>query len=279
MSNIAHSSSLREKTLFDVLQDVWRARISMIFCAGVALVFALAFVVAAQKYSRAEMIVAPANPLGDLFSAPLPAGEGTISVQNPPIREDIAFLRFENSFFGAQVARILIKDESILKGLAADKAFPFSQSKSEWTAAELAAYVKKRVRIEPVSGTPLRKLTYLHSDPAFAVKFLSQVYAVTDELIRAGALRDVQARTAYLDDTIAKTADADHRRILTDILMGQERIRMLVSVDQPFSAAIIEPPSASARPVWPDPYLIIPAFVFAGLLLGFVMHGVRHYGR
>lgn len=276
---VAGQFAIREKTLFDVLRDMWAARRSMVIFGVVGLVLAIAFLGIARGYKRADMILSPANPMGGLVAASLPAQEGTISVQDEGGVHDLAFLRFENTYMGPRVAAILLKDQSVMAGLAKDRAFVFSGGFVPGNAQELAAYIKKRVHIEPVSGTPLRRLRYAHPDGAFAALFLTHIYAVTDELIRAQALREVQARAAYLDKTIAETADANHRRVLTDILMIQERLRMLVSIDQPFSAAIIEPASALPRRAWPQVKLIVPLFVFLGMLLGFVVHGVRHYGR
>lgn len=272
---------ITEKTLFDVIRDVWAARMMIAICVGVFFALAIVFLGFARGHSRAEMILMPANPMGQFLDAPMPAHEGTIAMQGSAQGSvhDLAFLRFENSYFGARVAGILMQNKEVLAGLAQDRAFLFSDGFNPQSAKDLADYIKKRVKIEPVSGTPLRKLIYLHPDPAFSARFLSHIYAVTDELIRAQTLKEVQARAAYLDEMIAQNSDAEHRRVLTDILMAQERLRMLVSIDQPFSAAIIEPPSTLPRTAWPQAMLIIPIFVFIGVLTGFVLYGVRHHGE
>ena len=49
---------------------------------------------------------------------------------------------------------------------------------------------------------------------------------------------------------------------------------MLASIDQPYAAAVIEPPAASVRAWWPDALLIVPSVMFAGALLGLVLHGL-----
>lgn len=270
---------ISEKTLFDVMRDVWAARKTIAVSVAVFFALAIAFLGLSRAHSRAEMILMPANPMGEFLDASTQVNEGSISIQGQSSAHDLAFLRFENSFSGSRVAGILLQNTEIMDGLSKDGAFIFSSGQKPKNAQELADYIKKRVKIEPVSGTPLRKLIYLHPDPAFAARFLSHIYAVTDELIRAQTLKEVQARTAYLDETIARTPDAEHRRVLTDILMAQERIRMLVSIDQPFSAAIIEPPSTLPRTAWPQTMLIVPLFVMLGMLTGFVLYGVRHHGE
>lgn len=281
MSMVSSSPSviISEKTLFDVMRDVWAARKMIAILVVLFFALAIVFLGLSRAHIRAEMILMPANPMGEFLDARTQINEGSISIQGQSGAHDLAFLRFENSFFGSRVAGILLKNTEVMDGLAKDGAFIFSGGKKPKDAQELADYIKKRVKIEPVSGTPLRKLIYLHPDPVFAARFLSHIYAVTDELIRAQTLKEVQARAAYLDETIAQTGDAEHRRVLTDILMAQERIRMLVSIDQPFSAAIIEPPSTLPRTAWPQTLFIVPLFVMLGALTGFVLYGVRHHGE
>lgn len=271
------SSSVRmtDKSVMDVMQDLWAARRLVMIGVAIFLTLAIGFLGFSTPYSKAEMLVMPANPMGEFLDAPMPMNEGTLSPQRQKEAvHDQAFLRFENSYSGVRVASILLQNKEIIAGLARDRVLVFGAGQKFDTPQELSAYIKKRVRIEPVSGTPLRRLMYLHPDPVFAARFLSHIYAVTDELIRAQTLKEVQARAAYLDQMIAQNSDADHRRVLTNILMAQERLRMLVSIDQSFSATIIEPPFSSPKPVWPDWKIVIPVFLILGVLCGFVVHGM-----
>jgi hypothetical protein len=50
----------------------------------------------------------------------------------------------------------------ILSGLAQDRAFVFSEGKRSWTAEELAEYISKRVRVDPVGETSLCSFSYYH---------------------------------------------------------------------------------------------------------------------
>lgn len=261
-------------TLVDLMSDVWRAKILMLVFAIISTGFALTFVTIANPYVRAEMIIAPATPIGNHPQA-TPDFEGIIQLQTGVMTGSAAFTRFEALYNGVSVAMMLLQDERVLKGLAQEKTFRFSVPQTEWTADELAIYLKRRLKLEPVSATQLRKLVYLHPDPDFAQHLIGRVHKITDEMIRVSILEEVNGRIEYLNASLARTQNAEHRRALTELLMEQERLKMLVSLDQPYAASVVEPPSAAARVVWPDVYLIFGGFILAGLMLGYVVHGFR----
>ena len=267
-----------EKSLADVLGEVWLARGWMLFFAVSAVIFAFLFLTLANPYIRAEMIVAPATPIGNHPQA-TPDFEGIIELQTGVMTGSAAFTRFENIYNGVSVARMLIQDEKILAGLRDDLPFRFSDSPDTSKAETLAHYLKKHLKLEPVGSTPLRRLAYLHPDRDFAVYLIGRVHRITDEMIRVSILQEVNGRIDYLGKALARTQNADHRRALTELLMEQERLKMLVSLDQPYAAAIVEPPAAGIRTAWPDRYLIFGGSVIVGLLIGYIFFGLRTYAH
>ncbi|MCB1782948.1 MAG: hypothetical protein KDI13_03040 [Alphaproteobacteria bacterium] len=258
----------QEKTLYDVLADLWAARFFMAVGAVVALVAAFLFMGAAQPHYRAAMILGPANPM---HGSGMMSGGAGLSVGEAENLGD--FTRFVQIFRGPSVAAVLLKDEKVREGLLKDGAFFFSGGKESWSAAELARYLEGRVSVEPVAGTSLRRVFYLHPQKEFATYLIGRMTQVADGMIRAAIRGETQGRIDYLQEAIAKTVNPDHRRALTDLLMVEERMKMMVSTPQPYSAVVVEPPAFSARAVWPDSYLVYLLFVFGGLLLGFVGYG------
>ena len=106
---------------------------------------------------------------------------------------------------------------------------------------------------------------------------IGRIHRVSDEIIRRRILYEVNGRVAYLNTALSATVNPDHRRNLTSLLIEQERLKMLVSLDQPYAATIVERPFVSSKPRWPDPYIIYAVFLFVGLLLGFIVYGLRHH--
>lgn len=273
------SNPANEKTLFDVLSDVWQAKIYMLCFGALALVLAFCFTVFARDYYRTEMLVAPAVLMGQGLHQSSSSSEGSIQVQPEEMQSAAAFLRFEQIYDGVSVASLLINDQDFINAVSQDLPFEFSSSLGQsWNPEKLADYLNKHVFLEPVSGTPLRKITYYHPDPETAKMVVAKVHRVADEIIRARLLREVMGRIGYLNTALSQTNNPEHRRNLAELLMQQEQIKMMVSLDEPFAASIVEPPYVSANPRWPDPFLIYPLFLIIGLMTGFVVFGMRKHG-
>ncbi len=266
-----------EKTLFDVMRDVWRAKFYILVFSFFFLIAAFAFMAVAQKYYRATMIVAPALPMGG-FGAP-DTGEGSAQVQSETLHSNAAFLQFENIYSGVSVAKILMDDPKVMAQIDMDRPFEFSNVQENWTAESLSEYLRQHVILSPVSGTPLRSIVYYHPDRAFAKDMVGRVHRIADEIIRARVLKETSQRIDYLQQALQGAQNPDHKRSLTALLMEQERARMMVSMDQPFSARVIEFPHVSANPKWPDPYFIYPVFLLVGAFLGFVVYGLRQNAK
>lgn len=258
-----------QKTLLDVCAEIWRGKIfiSAGICAGIIL--AMGFLLTATPHYRAQVILSPANTMnGAEVSSPV-AEESLLALRYLAQRMGAAnpsdFMRFENTFSGPTVAEMLLKDERVEQDLGDEKALE--------SPSALAEYIDRRVRIDAVGATPMRRMTYLHPDGKFAAYFLRALHHVTDGLIRQKIRQEATQRVRYLQEAAATTSNPDHKRALTTLLMEQERLLMLVSIDMPYAASVVEPPAAGSIPAWPEPALVILAAVFAGAVLGFAIFG------
>jgi len=276
-----HYTVIAEKTLFDVLGEVWRAKYLMVGATLLAVLLAFLFIGISQPYYRAQMIVAPANSIGMMaFGSTLGQGqEGTISAGDVSGESIDVFPVFGAIYSGTTVSSFLAQDKDFLRSLRDDRPFVFSEAKTNWDAQRLSEYLQKHVHLEPLSGSSsFRRLIYMHPDKKFAADLLTRIHRVTDEMIRARVLEETNQRIKYIDTALAKTNNPDHKRSLTALLMEQERQKMMVSLDQPYAAAIIEPAFVSSRTRWPDPFVIYPVFVILGLAVGYMV-AVRLYMR
>ncbi len=255
-----------EKTLLDVLRDIWRAKLYLAFFGVVGLISAFIFLKSATPYYKAEMIVAPAHSIGHTVSA---MTEGTIQTQTEQLGGDEAFERFSQIYALPSMSALLLGQDGVENGIRKDRVFSFSVQSIGFD------YFKRKVRIEPVSGTKFKRLYYFHPDPEFAVRLISLVHSMTDEHIRRSVLKETNERISYLNEAMSRSVNPEHRRTLAGLMMEQERVRMMVSLDQPFSASVIEPAFVSSQPKWPDPFVIYPVFLFVSLLLGYVVYGFR----
>ncbi len=263
-----------EKSLFDLFRDLRDAKFYILGGILAFLVAGFVFLSFATPYYSASIILSPASPIGQ-NSYKMSQPSDPRLWQSQSVRNYPDFIRFENKYSAPSVARLLLEDKAIYEGLAKDKAFVFSSVDLPRESGALAAYLSRRVRLEPVGNTPLRRLTYYHPDPVFASYLLTRLHHITDMLIRQGIRIETQERIAYLQDALIRTANPDHRRALTDLLMEQERLRMLVSIEQPYAASVVEPSAPSVKPEWPDFALVLVVFSLLGAVFGFIIFGFR----
>lgn len=272
--DLAHDAA----RLSDLLHDVWRAKIWIALALVAGVLAALCFMTAAVPQYKGRIVLSPAAPMTGAETSSMLANDDLFALRflmqrlGPGQGSD--FQRFETIFNGPSVAGILLKDPKILQGLQADHAFYFQAPEPDWTAEKLSEYMQKRVRMAPVGTGNARALVYYHPDAAFAKYLLSAVHHIADGLIRRDIREDSRARVDYLRRAIDETGNMEHRRSLTTLLMEQERLLMLVSIDQPYAASVVEPAATGVKPAWPDSKLVYLAFVLVFSFIGFVAHGV-----
>lgn len=108
---------------------------------------------------------------------------------------------------------------------------------------------------------------------------LQAIHRAADQIIRDDVSRRTQQRVRWLNEMLAEVKHPDHRKALVALLMAQEQARMLVALDEPFAAAIVEPAAASAKPYWPRRGIVFPIAVLAGLFLGYGVYALRFVRR
>ncbi len=266
----------REQSFAEVLSEIWRGRwfIAVGFVLG--MLSAAVFVWLAVKHVEARMVIAPASPMEAMQAQGVRAGQNGVRSQSSA---DMNFTRFQSVFRGASVAKLLLRDDMIRGGLENDKAFRFQKDERLWDAAKLSEYIARRVHVDPVGESALRVLSYEHENPAFAAVFLRKLHETTDGLIRHAMRKDVNERIAYLQGALGQTLNPEHRRALTDLLMEQERLKMLVSIEQPYAAAVVETAYPMMKFSWPNVPLVLAAFGLSGAFFGFVVFSVRNAMR
>ena len=260
-----------EPTLADLLKNIWSARVHIVLFAIIFAIVAFFIVLMSTPLYRASAIVAPADgyALGDYASSVSDGERMSLPFWRPKDQEGVStdFYRFIYTIQGSAVAAILLKDESVLTGIARDGSW--SGKAEDWTAEELADYLSRKINVEHLGTTPLRRISYKHPDPVFAAAFLRKIHLVADQLIRRDRRQQSQSRIQYLQATLQKTANPDHRKGITDLLMQQEHIQMLANLDEPYAAIVVEPPSSTPKPVWPDKALLLAIFMLLGGTTGY----------
>ncbi|MCB9990642.1 MAG: chain length determinant family protein [Rhodospirillales bacterium] len=268
-----------EPTLADLLGDLWQARKSLLAGALIGMIAAVIFMMVCVPHYRATMLIAPAErKAGPDIKALLP-DNSSFAVQymlNSLGSADSGdYVRFEHTLREGSVAAAMMMQPDMMAGIARDRRFIFQSESAPETAEDLAGYLFDKIAVEPVGTTALRRIVYKHPDRAFAVRMLQDLHFIADGMIRQEVRDRTASRETYLEKALESTSHPDHRRALTALLMEQEHVRMILAMDEPFAAIIAEPPSAGTHPYWPRAAIIFPAFVLAGMMLGFALFKMR----
>jgi hypothetical protein len=139
---------------------------------------------------------------------------------------------------------------------------PWQAPTPEDLAMRLDAMLQQRV----IGATPMRELRLRYDDRGFAITLLYAMHEAADNVLREEAARRSAAISAYIEKQMPNVNLQEHREILSEILASQERIRILVAVDLPYAADIVEEPSAGLQPDTPQPW---PIIIF-GAVVGFM---------
>ncbi len=151
-----------------------------------------------------------------------------------------------------------------------------------WTppsAGALAEFLDDGLDVTEIADSAMRRIEFSHEDPQFAVKFLSWLHKEVDELVREQAAERATVRIGYIQEKLNTVTVAEYREALIQLLSDQEMQMMMIQVDLPFSARIIEPPMVSDAPTFPKPFRLLALGAgwgfFVGILLLFLIDSLR----
>ena len=140
-----------------------------------------------------------------------------------------------------------------------------------WTppsAEKLAKRLTDELDIMEIPLTGMRRIAFRHKDPEFAAQFLRWLHEEADGLIREEAQERTTRQIQYIEEKLATVFVAEHRMSLTQLLSDQEKQMMMIQVDLPYAARIIEPPIVSDRPTSPKVIRNLLFEVVGGAILG-----------
>lgn len=269
-----------DPSLPDLLKSAWQGRGYLLCGALAGIIIGTALQLTLTPQYEARMIIASPSQSSDDRSLTI-LNENATSSRMMSVSSQVSrdYTKFQQTFREMSASRILAKYQGILEAVNKDRIFSFSSEGDIKTAAELSDYIKSHVTLDQLGATTSQIVTYRHPDPAFAEKFLRHLHKITDEMIRNDARHRTETRIAYLQKALREVANPDHRKALTDQLMLEERQMMVISMDQPFSAEIVEPASASGRAIWPRAGVILPVCMVIGFFLGFLVFSLRNNRR
>ncbi len=275
--------------LRQALRDWWLLALIIILSLSAATV-SLSLVPA--KYS-ASMVVGPTARIGM-------AGRGVRQVPDNGPARSIAetadgevlsdFSRFLHLLTTPDLARALTADDNLMRVIFADE---WDEADGGWRpspnmgarlqrfalavigrtpweppdAHRLAQRLRSALSIKRVAETPMRRLVYRHHDREFAEALLTRLHATAEGALRSEAQRRTEAEIAFLEAQLAGVTRQDRRAALVELLSDEQTMAMMIALDLPVAADIIEAPNSAAIPDWPNPLVVYAAALLIGMLI------------
>ncbi len=284
-----------QRTLRDVVLTVWRGKWIIVATTCVSVALVVTWMRLTDPLYTASMVVAPATDAGaQNLTSSLSRFSGLASLAgiNLPVEESVSpFTQFNELLRSATLAQRVeekhgiltrvFKDDwdaengqwlrpSGLKAMVKRWLYPFFHLPA-WTPPTihgLAGFLEENVVVFEVGRSGMRQIEFRHKDPTFALHLLTWIHEECDALIRQGAEERTSSQIQYIESKLRNVTTAEHRQSLVELLSDQEKRMMMIQVDLPFAARIVEAPMVSDKPTSPKPKLMLALAVAGGFLIG-----------
>jgi hypothetical protein len=133
----------------------------------------------------------------------------------------------------------------------------------------LARYVGTAIDIQQSRGTQFYRISVTSGDPQFALDLLKLVYQEADDLLREQDKIEAERRRQYINTQLERETRTVTLNALRGLLSREEQTRMLLEIDLPYVARIIEPARVSSSATEPSVRRMFGVPIAISLALGF----------
>jgi hypothetical protein len=144
------------------------------------------------------------------------------------------------------------------------------------TTQTLAEQLEKMVNLGQAPGgagginalrSQLISVTLRYEDREYAIALLNYILQDADALARQDQLETTENRIDYLEGAIKRTSEVSLYNSLTQILLDQERVLMMIKADKYYAFDMVDPPNASIFPAGPGKMRMLMLSVILGLAI------------
>ena len=138
------------------------------------------------------------------------------------------------------------------------------------TLWEANDYFKHIRSVSTDTKTGLTTMSVTWNDPKVAAAWVNDLIKLTNEYLRAKAVRESEANMAYLNEQILKTDAVALKQGLYNMLQGELNKAMVAKGPEEFALKTIDPAVAPDKPSSPKPVTWTLFGLFIGLLFGLI---------
>lgn len=268
-----------EFNLLEVFEELWRLRIVV---AIAAMVCAAAGVVAGLLIPKQYVATVTISPVLDDSTTGSMGGLSALASQYSGLAslagislpekgkkdESLATLQSE------LLTEAYIRDNNLLPVLFSRKwnakanRWAESDPKEIPTLWQANAYFKKKIRdVSEDRKSGLVELSIRWKNPVVAAKWANDLVRITNDYLRAKAIRESDRNIKYLNEQAAGTSVVEAQRVIYTLLENEINKEMIAKGRDEYALKVIDPAFVPEKPVTPGPATLGAAGAVFGILL------------
>jgi LPS O-antigen subunit length determinant protein (WzzB/FepE family) len=302
------SAATAENDVFVLLKLLWAARTSILI--GWLVFLPLSFItlhLLPRTYTASAEIAPPAGAAGTGTLSKL-GGLGGLGAALSNVAGDMSsesgnnFPALLESFSSHELSNILQQKYNLLQMIYADR---WDSERHNWAPPsflsrtlsgikyivtgqpsrnidtyKLDDFLAGHLSYDQIQQTPFYVVTYTYGNRADAERTLSRILASADSIVRAAHLVRAEEQIKYLEGKLQQVTIEQHKQVLSNLLLEQERTAMLAQSRSSFAFEFVRTVSSSPTPTSPNPLLVIGLFTLLGTLAGLGIHSAKNwFGR
>ncbi|NQV56195.1 MAG: hypothetical protein HQ503_10090 [Rhodospirillales bacterium] len=276
----------------DYVVFLWRAKLWIFAGAVTAFLFAILLIRSVNQVYTAEVAIAPSGETSrDSSVTKLSQLATSAGRKSSSARELSPFDKFLETISSVELARTLEEKHKV-----SVKLFPESwdSDKKIWRmpgsfsakingflkvavgqkawlppgTVALADYLKREIRVKMTENPDVKVLSYQSGDQKFVKHFLGLVLIENDQLSRLLREKHLDSKIEYLTRKMKEVTGDEYRDALIQLLVEEEKERMLLESGDYFAIDVIRPISVSNEPTFPRPIPLLALSLFGGGIIG-----------
>lgn len=278
-----------------LLGRLWRARFAMFFAILVALALAIGLAQIMDKKYMVIMRLIPSQTSEVVLGpqANSAAIGGILSLGRSQDVRPSPFMRFNETLYSQAVAERMIElDPGIMPVIfegqwdaetgtwkqpdgplsGVGRTIKAALGRDEWRAPDarlLRKFIMNEVVFAESGRMGVYDMSFEFQDPDFARHFMRLLFTSADNIVRESDIRWTRAMEQFIAERLEEVTQIDQRAELQRLRGQNERMLILASVDEPYSAMLFDGPVVSADPTSPN---VPKMFVYiAAFLVGVTM--------
>lgn len=258
--------------LDQLLRGIWLRRWPLVLATALILALGATLILAWPRHYLAQAMVAPAETSGVATStlmSPAPLIQGGL-LDN---RASGNFGIYLDALRAPEAAGMLARETGLLPYLTALRAagpLGFLRQHFGWRIEadldDAETWLEQRFSATQGIATATVTLALEHRDRAAALDALQRLHRLAEAKVRTDLLQQAQQRIAAIEARLATERDLFQRGALFDLLGAQQRIALVVAVDQAVAARLVSAPMVGIRPSLPNRPLLLLLLVLVAPL-------------